>query len=178
MRKRMLLSGALLVLFAYPAAAQTWKETKSVEGKFKVSLPGAAKYQYQDLKTDVGKIRQHIFAVETDGGKFAYLAFYNDYPEDHVRRTGAETMLDNARAGALGQLQNNKVVKESKIKLAGHAGREMHFTGVVQGMNVHASWRMYLVNNRLYQVGVVGIGEAASAESIRKCFDSFSLLEK
>ncbi len=37
-------------------------------------------------------------------------------------------------------------------------------------------WRLYLVGNRMFQVGIVQAGASASAENVKKFHDSFALL--
>lgn len=165
----------VLVFTAGPAAAQEWQETKSTEGHFQVLMPGEAQYQSQDVDTEVGKIKLHVFAVATSGGAAAYLVMYEDYPAEDVKKTGAETILNNARDGALKGIRG-KITKETKIRYGSHPGLEFSLSGTSNDTAVHCVWRLYLVRDRMYQLGVVGIKQPAPPEMIDKFFASFALL--
>lgn len=160
------------------AVADEWQETKSQEGNFRVLMPGETNYLPQDVDgADGRKIKLHVFAVETEDGALAWLTFYNDYTEEHVRDTGATTILRNSQKGAL-ESANATLTKESEIVLGEHPGREFRFTGESDGQPYRGVWRLYLVNNRLYQLGLIAVDKPLPEESVAKYFGSFELLRK
>ncbi len=121
-----LFAPVLFLLLGVSLQAAEWSETKSQEGNFKASFPAEAQYFSQDLDTEQGKLKMHFFAAETDGGQVAYMVMYNDYSAEHVRNTGAATLLKNAQGGALKSI-DGKITKEEEIMLGGHAGRQFSY---------------------------------------------------
>lgn len=155
---------------------ETWKETRSQEGNLRVLLPGEGQYLSEEIDSDVGKMTQHTYLAEVDGGRLAFLTIYNDYPADQVRRTGAAEVLKNAQGGALKSV-NGKLKRDARpIKLGNHPGREFHFTGVLQQRKLNMTWRVYMVGNRMYQLGIVGVEREIPESDQKKFFDSFKLL--
>jgi hypothetical protein len=175
--RSILLASLVIVVSTSLARAQEWKETKSKEGKFKALFPSAANSGSQDIPTAVGNIKMYTFSAETNGGKIAYLVMYNDYPVGKLEPADQEKLLRDARDGAIAKAQG-KMKNDAEIKLGEYPGRGFQFTGKFQDIEVDADWRLYLVGPRLYQLAVIGVGTPVPAESIKKFFNSFALVEE
>jgi hypothetical protein len=167
----------LLITIVSLAPAQEWIETISVEGNFKVLLPGEARYQSTSLDTGAGNIRVHSFATESRDGRLACVVFYNDYPVWLTLRKSAEQILNDARDGGVDAVRG-RLIRETRITLDGHAGRELEITMQHGNEMAYASWRYYLVGNRLHQVGIVSVGQPVDEETKNKVFGSFMLLDR
>ncbi len=167
----------LLYTIVGAAGAQEWEETVSQEGAFKVLLPKGAQSSVQDVKTDVGTIRQHFLLVEVENGNLAYLVGYADYPEDHIRRTGPETLLSNGQRGLV-RHYNGTLDKDFSISLSGHPGKEIHGSGTEEGVPVYFSRRSYLVGNRLYSILALRMRQDLDLKAVHKLFASFALISE
>src|SRR5262249_33927006 len=140
------------------AGKAEWKEFTSKEGGFAVLLPGTPVEQRQLVKTPVGSVDVHLFVVDPEGAPGAYVVGYSDFPEVALNDGGAQKRLDNARDGAVAQVKG-KLKSEKKIKLKGVPGRELH---IEVNDKTAVRLRLYVVQNRLYQVMSIGPREATA----------------
>jgi len=167
------------LFFAIPAALQAaddWSVAKSHEGNFKVILPGEADYSSSKVDTEVGQIDLHTFAVEANGGSVAYFVFYSDYPEGTEEETDPKVLLQNARDGVVGE--GSRQTREAKIEIGGHPGLEFDFVQGAGAEKTYGYWRLYMMKNRLYQIGIISIGEPAVDYKVKTIYGSFDLINK
>jgi hypothetical protein len=149
---RFLLVGALLVT-ACNAKTVTLEEFSSEAGKFSISTPAVMEETQQSVQTPVGPINIHTFTAESDNA--AYVVAYSDYPPEIVAQTDPTMLLDSSRDGALNNL-GGTLVSEEVIDLEGNPGRSLVIdTATETGDKATINSRIYLVENRLYQVLVV-----------------------
>ena len=169
---------ALTVLFCSQPIlhADDWTSIKSYEGNFKAMLPGEPDYSASKVDTEVGKIDLHSFAVEANGGRVAYFVFYSDYPEGTEDDTDPKVLLQNARDGVIGD-DDSRQTREEKIDISGHPGLEFDFVQGNGANKTYGYWRLYMVKNRLYQIGIISIGEPATDFKVKAIYDSFNLLK-
>jgi hypothetical protein len=149
-----------------------WKEFACKEGRFKVLMPGAPKEKKLETESDFGKGVLHMNTVQA--GKTMYGANYCDFPEE-VKKTPLKKVYDSSRDGAVANLEG-KLASEKDIKLGDYPGREIQID-VAGGKQVFRA-RVYLVDQRLYQVVVFGTKEAATSKDADKFLESFKLAEK
>lgn len=161
---------ALCLLTVGALAAGQWKQFSSDQGKFSVYLPGEPKEQSQTVSTPVGPLTLHMYLVEQGVGT-AYVAAYADYDEKLVQLTSKETLLDGARDGQVKSVRG-KLVSEKRIFLSGHPGRELKIQ-VTDKLYLRS--RLYLVENRLYQVLVVTHKGAIDGPDANRVLGSFKL---
>jgi hypothetical protein len=134
-----------------------WKEFASKEGRFKVLMPGTPKQDQAETESDFGKGVLHMNTAQA--GKTLYGANY----------------CDSSRDGAVANLEG-ELAGEKDIKLGEYPGREIQID--VAGGKRLFRVRVYLVDQRLYQVVVFGTKEAATSKEADKFLDSFKLAEK
>jgi len=153
-----------------------WKTFESNEGNFKAVFPGQPMHQVQDLKTDAGPLKLHMHVVGTDEDRTGFVVAYCDYPDDHVKAIGAKTILDNCAKG-VAAAYGSEVAALREIKLDGSPGRQFTFRGKWNGQDVIGQWRIFLVGNRQYQIGVFSM-TVPFAEDVAKFLPSFERLKK
>ncbi len=162
---------ALLVLglAAAPGRAEDLAEFHSDAGRFKVLMPG--KPPVTELKTPAGIM--HVVQVETKTG--AYLAGWIDLPLDAADTAEkAQARLDRARDGMIASIKG-KLLREKKITLEDkHPGRDL-LADVSAPDQGRLRGRLFLVENRLYQVIVVGTRGFTESEEADRVLDSFAL---
>jgi hypothetical protein len=149
-----------------------WKAFTSKEGKFKVLMPGTPKQEKLDAESDFGKGVLHMNVVQL--GKTMYGANYSDFPAE-IKKFPIKQILDSSRDGAVDNLKG-KLAKEKDIKLDKYPGREVQIE-VGEGKQLFRA-RVYLVDQRLYQVVVFGTKEEATSKEAEKFLDSFMLTGK
>jgi hypothetical protein len=151
-----------------------WKEFASKEGRFKVLMPGTPKKDKAETESDFGKGVLHMNTAQA--GKTIYGANYCDFPAK-IRKVPLKQVLDSSRDGAVANLEG-KLVSEKDVRLGKQRvpGREIQID-VAGGKRLFRA-RVYLVEQRLYQVVVFGTKEAATSKETDKFLDSFKLTEK
>lgn len=169
----------LLIVFAAAlsaSAADEWKETASEEGNFKVLLPGETTYANQSVDTPIGKIEMHTFMSETETGAAGVL--YSDFPAAQIANSDVDTLLTNARDGAVGNVKG-KLTSDKAIQVAGNPGREFTFSvGTGDDVQFNGWQRVFLVGNRMYQLIVITAGADGRPEAeLEKIRGSFELTE-
>ena len=153
-------------LIPAPTAAE-WKEFKSPEGGFFITMPGEPERSKQTVKTAAGDMDMYIYMLESRSG--AYGVIYSEFPSLYLQQpNAAERLLDGGHDGAVAQMKG-KLLDEKSITIGRHPGRELHIE-CAQGTIV---MRIFLINTRLYQVmAVLPKGQAISDDTM-KFLESF-----
>jgi hypothetical protein len=100
---------------------------------------------------------------------------YSDYPAEIIEQTDPQALLDSSRDGAVNNL-GGTLVSEEVIDLAGNPGRSLVISANAnQEQTATINSRIYLVENRLYQVLVVSPEGTESLEESLSFLDSFDL---
>lgn len=143
-----------------------WKEIHSKDGRFKVTLPSAAREdKYQAEKTPVGPL---TFVVHLgEAGKDTYRVEYADLPP----KVPYDELKDFVQP--ITTRYEGKVTKEEGIEVAGHKGWAFEIDA--QKPKGHVAGRVFVVENRLYQLLAVGPEVSGSSADVKKFFDSFKL---
>jgi len=154
-------------------AQSVWRLFQDPAGKFAVLMPGQPQQRKQTQQTRLGNLEVNTFAVEQPGLS-AHLVTYTDFPVEFIRAADPNKLLDNGRDEVVRRVQG-RLLNESRINLNGAPGRELKLKAP-GGLIIQS--RIYLVNQRLYQLIVVTPeNKAASLSgSIRGFFQSFRLL--
>ena len=70
-------------------------------------------------------------------------------------------------------LNDLETYAEEEVSLDGHSG--LHFKGVAESL--HIEYQMYLVENRLYQIGIVRDGSYATQDRVDTFLGTFELTD-
>ncbi|HEX8494071.1 MAG TPA: hypothetical protein VF658_14590 [Pyrinomonadaceae bacterium] len=154
-----------VVIAPRPQAPAGWILHSSTAGRFSILMPSEPKVQEQPVDTAVGKLINHIFLAQK--GSAAFAISYADYPQNNADPQG---VLDTVRDGAINGIKGT-LVSGKNITHKTFPGRE--FQASTQGA-LYTS-RIFLVNNRLYQMVVVApVGHLTDAE-VNRFLTSFDL---
>ncbi len=154
---------------AIPAATQPMREFTSVEGGFKVTMPGNPTTK---SKTISGKPTT-TFLI--DENSTAFMLFFSKLPEE-VPEDQCEAMLKDCQDAAIRSFDGT-LVKGTSIKLAGkYPGRYIE-ANVPKLKGVYRA-KVYVVNKCLYQVTIIGVPARVNSDDANRYLDSFSLTEK
>lgn len=176
MRKAVILLITLMLVFCLASCSfsPTPKEFKSEPGRFSVMTPVTLEESTNNLKTEAGEVKLHLFAGQLDD--IAYVIGYSDYPPENAPPGYAEKMLNGARNGAVGNT-HGRLLSETQISLADYPGRELVIeTSGEDRPPAIIKGRMFMVKNRLYQVTVVAPRGKAGDKIIDDFLQSFKLL--
>ena len=144
-----------------------WKEFTSQEGKFTVNMPGQPSYTTQAVPTTEGSVQVHTYLISH--GVMAYGVMYNTVASEVA---DAQQFLDVRRDNALATVKGT-LISEKNISIDGHPGREVKLK---TGDNIQYTGRLFLVNDRFYQVISTAPGGVNAEAAMLKFLDSFKLL--
>ncbi|MBI5564917.1 MAG: hypothetical protein HY870_08485 [Chloroflexi bacterium] len=150
------------------------KEFTSTAGGFSIMTPFTLKESTQSADTAIGQIDFHMFLAES--GNVAYMVGYSDYPAEIVQQSNPEQMLDGGRDCAAANLKG-QVISEDKLTLDTHPGREFTINATANNLAVTVQARMYLVENRLYQIMLVTPKSEFNRTEADSFLKSFKLLQ-
>ena len=151
---------------------QVGKEVPS-DGKYSLYMPGTPATKTQTIPSMAGPIDLHVYFFDEHGVR--YILVYNDFPATISQAAAVKTLLDSARNGAIEGF-HGKLVKEDTITLTGnYPGRDIQVVSA-DGKRALRS-RMYVVKNRLYQIGIAVPTADLSTANTLKYLDSFKAHE-
>jgi hypothetical protein len=171
------LSQCLLVGFLLLTACNSAPPSPEVfvsdSGQFEIAAPAPFEETQQSVETPVGPVEIYTFTAETENT--AYVVAYSDYPAEIIEQTDPQALLDSSRDGAVNNL-GGTLISEEVIDLAGNPGRSLVISANAnQEQTATINSRIYLVENRLYQVLVVSPEGTESLEESSSFLDSFDL---
>lgn len=156
-------------------AAPEIQEFTSETGGFAISTPVTLSEASQSVETQVGNIDIYTFTAEEP--EAAYVVAYSDYPSEIVAQSDPTAMLDGSRDGAVNNV-GGTLISENPVELAGNPGRALVIdTQTETGAAATVNARLYLVDNRLYQVLVVVPKDQEGKVDVQGFLDSFTLSE-
>jgi hypothetical protein len=147
-----------------------WHAFKAKDGRYSVHLPSEPKEKIQK----VGNLTVTLQIAEGRLESY-FVVSHCDIPAADLKKGDPEKRLDQAVTGAVEKSGGQLRGEEKKITLVGkHPGREIV---IEKKGEVIARMRIYLVENRLYQVMVLGPGQifAAKEKDVGHFLDSFRL---
>ena len=164
-QKRMVWAVGYVLLFATGCGKAEFKEFASVDGRFKVQMPGTPK---EEMPFAAG-VSVKVYSVQETNG--VYSVAFADLPLLTKETTGQiQARLDGARDGMV-KKANATLTSAPSITLRGaHPGREVNADLPAQKGILRA--KVYLVDKRLYQVMVVGTKSWATSADATKFLDS------
>jgi hypothetical protein len=146
---------------------------ESEDGRFKVNfLGGTPDISNQSVATELGEIEITMFLYEKSLTE-AYIIGYNDYPSAIVEAGSTAKMLAGGKDGVANSMGVTHFDLEEEVSIDGHSG--LHFKGVAGAL--HIEYQMYLVGNRLYQIGVVRDGSYVTQDRVDTFFGTFELTD-
>ena len=146
---------------------------ESEDGRFKVNFLGATpEISTESVPTELGDIEITMFLYEKSLTE-AYIIGYNDYPSAIVEAGSTADMLAGGKEGVINSMGVTHLDLEEEVSIDGHSG--LHFKGVAGTM--HVEYQMYLVENRLYQIGVIRDGSYVTQDRVDTFFGTFELTD-
>ena len=144
---------------------------QSEDGKFQINFGGTPNITTESVPTDVGNIEMTTFMYEKSATEI-YAVFYGDYPSSILDVSEPEELLKNGKQGVVNSIGIVQFDVEEELNKDGNAG--LHFRGT--NGSFYVEYEMYMVGNRLYQVGILRDGSYPTQENIENFFGSFELV--
>jgi len=158
------------VAAAAPAPLE-WSPYTSVDGGFRVDLPGKPKQSVEKF----GEIDYHDASVELASREVSVSVTWSDLPAAQVEIGETEAMLDAAVTGMIKRVAGKLEGEVKSIDIEHHPGREFQIGADLRGKPAHIHVRLYVVHDRLLRIVLrTGTADAFKAES-EKLLASFAL---
>ncbi len=140
------------------------------DGHFQIRFPGTPTESSDIVPTDVGDIEMVTLLYEKSATE-VYMVAYSDYPSSMVSASSPEGLLNSAKEGALNNLEILVTENEQNISINDFPG--ISFRG--NNGTYYVQYEMFLVGNRLYQVGILRDGSYVPEDKANAFFSSFKL---
>lgn len=172
MKIKIVIAAAIViaVLIACGASEPEWKQFVSGDGNFSVEAPGDPEVEDSPIETPLGNLTIRMYVW--DLGDIAYLAAYVDYPHEIFDYQTPQELLDYAADGAVEGVSGS-LISKTPISYEQHPGLELKINAPADDATAIA--RIYLVDNRLYQVLVVTYIGEEKPEKTARFLDSFKI---
>ena len=145
----------------------------SREGKFSVIFPDSPTVKSKVINSpEVGQIRLKQFFYEKEQTQ-AWLVSYSDYPAQMIRLGSNKRLLKGIRNQILQSL-GSSAVNPQELKLEDQY-EGISFEAYSSRQKMDVAYRIYLVNNRVYQLALFSSIGKFSPETINAFMDSFKL---
>jgi serine/threonine protein kinase len=149
-----------------------WKEIRSRVGRFVVWMPGLPKETTSTVQSKGGPVEQHTYFLRETDRLGSYAVVYAEYPG--LTFGQGDRALDAARDGGLAPIKA-RLTGEKKIKLGTFPGREID-ADLPGQRGLRLRFRLYLVEQRLYQLLAIGGAEFCAGPDVQQFLDSFRLI--
>ncbi len=151
----------LLLLASGCSGKMDWQEFSDAKGKFSVEMPGKP-------KTETKSVAGHtLMAFPVEVRNAGYVASYVDFPP------GTPYDYDGGINGIAAQY-NGTVTSKKDFTLDGVTGKEYEMS-ITKPKSGYAMGRILYVQNRLYQVLVVGSSVRVADADVQRFLTSFKL---
>jgi hypothetical protein len=156
----------------YKKEISTEPETFSDEdGRFEIKFPGTPTKTTQMVTTEIGKLEMIMFAYEKSLTE-AFMLSYNDYPSKFIEASNIDSLLLNAREGAMQKIGIYTYDKDEKISKNGYHG--LYTKGY--GNNYYIYYHIYMVGNRMYQIMALKDGSYTNETLAADFLNSFNFV--
>lgn len=167
-------------LFSAWTIDSTWEEYVSIDGKFRIMMPGAVTKKVNEVDTPIGKLSYHTVLHQTTDDKadnLVYMVSYCEYPSNAIHSDSVylvkdffETTINTAVESVEGVLQYS-----SEINLRDYPGRIWKVS--YNDGKALIKTKAFLIKNRYYSIQTITLKEKSLNISIDRFLDSFELID-
>lgn len=142
---------------------------RSDAGSFAIDFQGTPEVTTEEVPTEVGSIMVTMYMYEKSR-KEVHIVGHSDYPAELVALSDPMEMLKGAQEGVTGNLEAVPT-DEKTSEFEGNKALEFRASG--SGFNL--AYKLILVENRLYQIGIMKETDEVTAEEVDAFIGSFEL---
>lgn len=167
---------SMAALAAVAACTQSdWRELAVSDAGFRVLMRGEAHYVRQDLDTPAGKMSAHLYSSDRPDSYFA--VGYSDYPLALIVGARPEQVFAGVRDTWVRRIEGKLISSDRELSLAGkYPGMEFIAEGKTKGADTFVQARLYLVEQRLFQVIAMGRKNEVPQGTVNRYLNSFELI--
>jgi hypothetical protein len=162
------------------AAHAAWTPFTPEGGRCRIAFPVEPKLQTVPADPAANRAELFVWTADDSNASASYALMWNDYVGNTA--AAAKVISFDQKQDALakardswGETTNGKLLSDRKLKLGEHAGRDCLFELAGQKL---MRVQLFLVNDRLYQLGAQGPRELIQGGDADEFFKAFRLLRK
>lgn len=167
------LTPVLILFLLFTACKPTTFEGykyESSDGDFTIYFNGEPEVSVEKVETEVGDITLTSIIYEASEDK-AYMVAYSDYPPAFMELVDGQELMEGGMKGALNSLNIENPQKKKKIEKENVQG--IYFFGSNDPEDTMVEYEIFIKENRLYQVAVIGLLSEYKPNSDKQFFRSF-----
>ena len=163
-----------LMLVAGCGSRSEWQELAVPDGGFAILMRGAPHYVPQQFNTPAGKLSAHLYSSDRPDAYFA--VGYTDYPLALAVTSAPEKVFEGARDTWVKRI-DGRLTSTTPLKLENkHPGMQFTATGKYQERDVLVEGRLFLVDQRLYQIIAMSRQGEVAQGVVNRYFESFRMI--
>lgn len=144
------------------------------KGAFNVYFPSPPQHSTYSSEVDIGTLEMPQWVSKDASGQF-YILSYVDYPKAVLKLGSAKQLLKGVEERLLSTLHARQTSRQSILLDSLHNG--VAFQALAKRRHWYLNYQLYLVKNRLYQLGIhSAIGPISQQDSL-DFFGSFKIVE-
>ncbi|HEX2828840.1 MAG TPA: hypothetical protein VHP37_20990 [Burkholderiales bacterium] len=164
-----------LSLLSLSCGQSEWRPMEVSEGGFRVLMRGQPNVTRQQFDTPAGKMTAFLYS--SDRPLSYYAVGYTDYPLALVVGKDPYEVFEGVRNTWVRRIGGRRVGSDGKLTLSGkYQGLEFTAEGDSKGTEAVMQARLFLVDQRLYQVIAMGRKNAVPQGEINRFLNSFALV--
>ena len=153
-----------------------WRPLKVSEAGFSVLMRGQPNYMKQDLPTPAGPMTAHLYSSDRPASYYAI--GYSDYPLGLMVGEDPQKVFAGVRDTWVRRINGRVAGPESQLTLAGrYPGLEFSAEGTAKGEEAFVQARVYLVDQRLFQLIAMGRKNQVPQGEVNRFLNSFELIQ-
>ena len=139
-------------------------------------MRGQPQVSSQDVQTPAGRMSAHLYS--SDRAASYYAVGFSDYPLAFAVTENPDAIFKGVRDTWVRRIGGRTVGPDRKLTLAGkYPGVEFTAEGNAKGAPAYLQARLFLVDQRLYQVIAMGLKNQVPQGELNRFLDSFQLVQ-
>lgn len=160
----------ILVLAACETTTFEGFKYESFDNDFSIYFADEPEVSVETIETEVGDITLTSIIYETSDDK-AYMVAYSDYPPGFMDMVEGIELMEGGMRGALSSLNIKVPQKKKKIEKENVQG--IYFFGSNEQENTMVEYEIFIKDNRLYQLAIMGLLSDYKPNADKNFFKSF-----
>lgn len=147
---------------------------KTPEGQFAIYFPTPPQSSTQEREVDIGNLQMQQWVSKDAAGQY-YVVSCADYPKAVLQLGSAQELLKGVKARLLSNLHAQQTTHQDITLDSLYNG--IAFQAQAKRQHWYLNYHLYLVNNRLYQLGIHSALGTIPVQDSLDFFGSFEVVE-
>ena len=164
----------MAIVIATACTPSEWHELAVSEGGFSILMRPEPYYAKQQVDTPAGRMLAHLYSSDRRDAYFA--VGYSDYPLALVMGTAPDALFAGIRDTWVRRIEGRLVAGDRLSLGKQYPGVEFVAEGKIKGEDAFLHARLFLVDQRLYQIVAIGRKGEVAQGLVNRYLNSFRLI--